>query len=91
MTERNLLIGDIGGTNARFALANRHYPGFHDVVEVQCSDFDTSGDAIRHYLERVGVDSLGAICLAAAGPVVDLHAVRSGHGGRVRARRAGDR
>jgi glucokinase len=71
MTERNLLIGDIGGTNARFALANRHYPGFHDVVEVQCSDFSTSGDAIRHYLERVGVESLGAICLAAAGPVVD--------------------
>ena len=71
MTGRNLLIGDIGGTNARFALANRRYPGFHDVVELKCADFGTSSGAIQHYLERVGVESLGAICLAAAGPVVD--------------------
>jgi glucokinase len=71
MSGHNLLIGDIGGTNARFALANHHYPGFHDVVELKCTDFKTSGDAIRHYLGRVDVESLGAICLAAAGPVVD--------------------
>ena len=50
MKQRNLLIGDIGGTNARFALANHHFPGFHDVVELKCADFKTSGDAIRHYL-----------------------------------------
>lgn len=71
MSGHNLLIGDIGGTNARFALANHHYPGFHDVVELKCTDFKTSGDAIHHYLGRVDVESLGAICLAAAGPVVD--------------------
>lgn len=71
MAEPNLLIGDIGGTNARFALANHRYPGFRDVVELKCADFEESGDAIRHYLERIGVDSLGAICLAAAGPVID--------------------
>ena len=71
MAERNLLIGDIGGTNARFALANHRYPGFRDVVELKCADFETSADAIRHYLERIGIDSLGAICLAAAGPVID--------------------
>lgn len=71
MPERNLLIGDIGGTNARFALANQHFPGFHDVVELKCADFASSSDAIRHYLGHVGVERLGAICLAAAGPVVD--------------------
>jgi glucokinase len=71
MKQRNLLIGDIGGTNARFALANHHFPGFHDVVELKCADFKTSGDAIRHYLGGIEVNSLDAICLAAAGPVVD--------------------
>ena len=71
MSEQNLLIGDIGGTNARFALANHRYPGFRDVVELKCADFETSADAIRQYLERVNVDALGAICLAAAGPVVE--------------------
>ncbi len=71
MTARNLLIGDIGGTNARFALANHRYPGFRDVVELKCADFKTSGDAIREYLARVEISSLEAICLAAAGPVVD--------------------
>jgi glucokinase len=71
MSEHNLLIGDIGGTNARFALANHRYPGFHDVIELKCADFNTSGDAIRHYLGRVGVESLHAICLAAAGPVIE--------------------
>ena len=69
--EQCLLIGDIGGTNARFGLANYRYPGFRDVVELKCADFEESGDAIRHYLERIGIDSLDAICLAAAGPVID--------------------
>lgn len=71
MPNRHLLVGDIGGTNARFALANEDHPGFHDVVELKCADFETSGSAIRHYLDEVGVPSLDAVCLAAAGPVIN--------------------
>ncbi len=71
MSDACLLIGDIGGTNARFALANRTHPGFHDVVALQCKDFDSPGDAIRHFLAEVGADAPSAVCLAAAGPVVD--------------------
>ena len=48
MADKKLLIGDIGGTNARFALANQTHPGFHDVVELKCRDYETSSDAIRH-------------------------------------------
>jgi glucokinase len=66
-----LLVGDIGGTNARFALANHSHPGFHDVVELKCADFETPNAAVRHYLERVGIGAPDAVCLAAAGPVVD--------------------
>ena len=71
MSNKSLLIGDIGGTNARFGLANHSHPGFHDVIELKCADFDTANDAIRHYLERTGIASPDALCLAAAGPVVD--------------------
>jgi glucokinase len=73
MPDRCLLIGDIGGTNARFALANPDKPGFHSVLELQCADFPTADEAIRHYLRETTSRAPEAVCLAAAGPVVDEH------------------
>ncbi|MBT8092457.1 MAG: glucokinase [Gammaproteobacteria bacterium] len=73
MTTPCLLIGDIGGTNARFALANSESPGFSDVLELKCADFPTADDAISHYLEATKAGTPDAVCLAAAGPVVDEH------------------
>ena len=75
MATNNLLIGDIGGTNARFALANQTHPGFHNVIELKCRDYETSSDAIRHYLSEAGITAPDAICLAAAGPLVD-HSIK---------------
>ncbi len=71
MARQNLLIGDIGGTNARFALARGDVPGFESVVELKCADFESADDAIEHFLDQTGAGSPDAICLAAAGPVVD--------------------
>ncbi len=71
MAESTLLIGDIGGTNARFALADRQIPGFSDVATLQCADHATADAAIEFYLESVGAQSPDVICLAAAGPIVD--------------------
>lgn len=71
MNDRCLLIGDIGGTNARFALATPDRPGFHEVLELRCEDFATADEAIRHYLEATGAGTPDAMCLAAAGPVID--------------------
>lgn len=71
MTERCLLIGDIGGTNARFALATPGRPGFRNVLELQCADFPSADDAINHYLHETGSNPPDAVCLAAAGPVID--------------------
>ena len=68
---KNLLIGDIGGTNARFALADEESPGFSDAATLQCAEFDTTEAAIKHYLDSVGATSPDVICLAAAGPVVE--------------------
>ena len=71
MADKCLIVGDIGGTNARFALANQAHPGFHDVIKLKCADYETSEDAMRHVLEQFGVSTPDAMCLAAAGPVVD--------------------
>ena len=67
-TAKTLLIGDIGGTNARFALASA--VGFEKPLTLKCADFASSVAAIRHYLDEVTASSPAAICLAAAGPVI---------------------
>ncbi|MEQ8206847.1 MAG: glucokinase [Woeseia sp.] len=71
MTEARLLIGDIGGTNARFALANVDGNAYSALRILPCAQFATAEDALVHYLREVGADSPDAICLAAAGPVVE--------------------
>jgi len=68
-----LLIGDIGGTNARFALANIGSPGFAEAHTLKCDDFESADAAIKQYLESVGASSPSVICLAAAGPIIDGH------------------
>ena len=70
MTDACLLIGDIGGTNARFALADHSAPGYSNELVLKCADFESANDAIRHYLGSVEAPSPDAICLAAAGPIV---------------------
>ena len=71
MPDSSLLIGDIGGTNARFALADPREPGFSDAITLKCDDFESADKAITHYLDSVQAGGPAAICLAAAGPIVD--------------------
>jgi glucokinase len=71
VTKETLLIGDIGGTNARFALADPERPGFSQAMTLQCADFASADDAIRHYLDELSAPTPDVICLAAAGPVVE--------------------
>ena len=66
-----LLIGDIGGTNARFALAGSKRPGFSKELVFRCADYASADAAIRQYLKEVGVGKPDVICLAAAGPIVE--------------------
>lgn len=66
-----LLIGDIGGTNARFALADDKQPGFSREATLQCGEFASADLAIKHYLKDVGAKPPDVICLAAAGPIVE--------------------
>jgi glucokinase len=70
MGDSRLLVGDIGGTSARFALARRDAPGFADEMQLPCADFDTAHSAIDHYLNSQNAGTPEIISLAAAGPVI---------------------
>nr|WP_272889457.1 glucokinase [Stutzerimonas stutzeri] len=63
------MVGDIGGTNARFALWRDQQ--IESVRVLPTIDYPRPEDAIRAYLRDVGqsVEALQAVCLACAGPV----------------------
>ena len=63
------LVGDIGGTNARFALVQ---PGRFELEAVQvlaCADYPHLEDAARAYLQGQGIDGVSEACMAFACPV----------------------
>ncbi len=66
--DRPLLVGDIGGTNARFALV--HAPGAAptEVTTMACADYPDLGDAAEAYLAATA-STPAAACIAVAGPV----------------------
>ena len=63
------LVGDIGGTNARFALWNGQHVESARVLPT--ADFPSVEAAIRAYLQDIGqpLEALQTVCLACAGPV----------------------
>ncbi len=68
-----MLVADIGGTNARFAIADRGADETFKLSEVRRLDaaaFETICDAAAAYLEMIGERPRRA-CFAAAGPVED--------------------
>ena len=69
--QEKLLIADIGGTNARFALASRTSPWFEQAQTLQCADFETIEQAIDTYLATHQLSTIDGICFAVAGPIQD--------------------
>ncbi|MBD9484301.1 glucokinase [Pseudomonas sp. PDM14] len=67
------LVGDIGGTNARFALW--HDQQLTSVRVLATADFASPEQAISRYLADLGLapGSIGSVCLAVAGPVSGEH------------------
>lgn len=72
---RPALLGDIGGTNARFALTTPGAIAPHSIHSLPCADYAGPVEAIRDYLARVGIDGSAdgrfplEVCLAFACPV----------------------
>lgn len=66
-----VLVADIGGTNARFALAAADVHGYEHAQIMSCREFATADEAIKHYLHSVGITEISAMSMAVAGPVID--------------------
>jgi glucokinase len=71
MIKNPILIADIGGTNARFALSTDTPQHFSHAQTLEAADFEHLNDAIDTYLHSHSIRQLGAICLAVAGPIRD--------------------
>ncbi|MFT4045399.1 MAG: glucokinase [Solimonas sp.] len=70
-SELPFLVADIGGTNARFALATidgQHRPALDRIRELPAADYASLGDAARHYLRLSGAAVEEAV-FAVASPV----------------------
>lgn len=67
-----ILVGDIGGTHARFAISAGASAPLECIQTLRCADFDHPLAAINHYLGLLHENSaphLHRICLAVAAPV----------------------
>ena len=69
----NILLADIGGTNARFALSNGEQIGTIDYVKV--ADHPTVREAITDVLRRADSEKPVRAVLAVAGPVTNNRCV----------------
>lgn len=63
------LVGDVGGTNCRFALMRRGGLDHSSQRSYANADFATLPDAIQHYLLDMQVSQVRRACLGVAGPV----------------------
>jgi len=71
-SHNRVLVGDVGGTHARFAIVESSGAGPWRILQrLDLADpFPTFNDALRSYLERVGVSPLPPMAaIAVAGPV----------------------
>ncbi|MDQ0463721.1 glucokinase [Caulobacter ginsengisoli] len=72
MAEDLVLVGDIGGTNARFGLARAGSAKIEAIHGYEVADYPQATDAIRVYLEAVKLSAPPArAAIAVAGPIID--------------------
>ncbi|WP_149193267.1 glucokinase [Luteimonas suaedae] len=80
-TAAHVLLADIGGTNARFALADTAAPMpllDDSIREYTVTEFPSLADAARHYLEQTGAEVRDGV-FAVAGRVEDDEARITNH------------
>ena len=69
-----LIVADIGGTNARFAVSEKGDPSLRHITYLRCSDFEGFEDAFERFLAGLPRDEQSGhhlLSLAVAGPVND--------------------
>lgn len=63
------LVGDLGGTNTRFAISVEGVAELTHVKQFRNASFPDFNDVLTLYLSEVGDPDLSGVCIAAAGPV----------------------
>ena len=61
------MVGDIGGTNARFALVAPGKSELMSIKTLQCTKFATVQEAIKSYLSSINDAEIVSACIASAG------------------------
>jgi glucokinase len=74
------LVGDIGATNARFALVSPGSSEMENIHSLKCSDFEDIQSAILFYLSDLSDTEIQAACFATAGTVhLDVFKLANNH------------
>ena len=63
------LVGDIGGTNARFAIVSKGSSELINIKTLQCEKFETIQQAIQFYQSSIEDIQISSACIASAGTV----------------------
>lgn len=64
-----MLLGDVGGTNARLAIARNHAIDEQTVTRFRGDDFTSFDDVVRRFLQEQDQPRITSVCIAVAGPV----------------------
>jgi len=74
------LVGDIGATNARFALVSPGSSEMENIQSLKCTDFEDIQSAILFYLSNLSGIEIQAACFATAGTVhLDVFKLANNH------------
>ena len=63
------LVGDIGGTNARFAIVSQGGSELISIKTLHCEKFETVQQALQFYLSSIEDIKISSACIASAGTV----------------------
>ena len=73
------LVGDIGGTNARFGWIESAQDIPSAIATLPCADFPSVVEAVRHYLANIGKGQPAWCAIGIANPVVGDHVQMTNH------------
>lgn len=73
------LLGDVGGTNARFGWQSHADAALEHIRVLPCADYADIALAVEAYLQRTGVCSPAAACIGIANPVTSDQVSMTNH------------
>lgn len=73
------LVGDIGGTNARFALVEKGGLTLHHIEVLACQDYQNFDDALQSYYQKCAVKAPEIACISFACPIEEEIKMTNNH------------